>query len=541
MADKDINIHVKTPGAPEAKQQLDKTAEGIQNVGASVGGATTKATAASSAFSKFLDIFTGAAILAALKGVVSFFDNMMAKADQAIGKAGEVRKAYEGLFETFGAFDEKSRKEVIKKTEQLLIQSGASAEAGYPTIEAYDRQFKDVMPKAEYDAGLQNALSYAARHGGAATPELISLMRGMEINTASGQSAFMRQVSAGSGASGLTDEDIINALGRGAPTIRAMGWSPERALSSVLLLAQGETGRNKASLPATTLEALSSPNIENAKKLGFSGDALSDFNLLYQEVSKKTQSMPQDKSVDMIRGIYGEGAAKGVYKLAKNNPAVFNALLQTAAGPAGAAADRAEQESYMQTMEAQANQSAARARQIKTQIDSGAQKAAEVRKQGQASIEASAVKHPVRQDVLDKLFWLFPSIEKEIGAYKEWEGTLTPEQRKDIQQRIEKIHKELPSGSYYPFQPAEQEFWFRMSPEERYDSLIKNPGTLPAPAYERSSQSAPVPVSRNYGDTVENWGTNPLGAASQLVQNYYNNTYINQNPPDAQPRCGGGL
>ncbi len=530
MADKDINIKVKTLGAPEAKQQLDKTAEGVHNVGASVQGSGEKAGSASSKWSMLFSLFTGAAILAALKGIVSFFDNMMAKADQAIGKAGEVRKAYEGLFEAFGAYDEKSRKKLVKETEQLLIQTGAPAESGYPTIEKYARQFKDVMPAADYNTGLQNALTYAARHGGTATPELIDLMRGYGMNTAQQQSEFIRTVGAAATISGMADEDVISALGRAAPAARAIGMSPQEAASAIAALAAGETGRNKAAMPATVIEAMASPQTEGLKKYRIAGQTP---NEILENVRKKSQGMSAQSRFKMLEGIYGAGAVKGVYKM-------MTAGAPTVA-PVSEAADRAEQESYMQTMEAKANQAEARAREIRTQIDSGAQAAAETRKIGQATIEANAVENPTEQELLNKLFWLFPHFGQEWAAYQKWEGSLTPEQRKDVRSKMKEFRKKNPNtGPIYPFQPAEQEYWLRrMSPEEKYDALIRNPGAQSAP--EPSPQSVPVPVPQNYGDTVRDWGTNPLGAASNLVQNYYNNTYINQNPPDAQPRSNGGL
>ena len=57
------------------------------------------------------------------------------------------------------------------------------------------------------------------------TPELITLMAGWGMTTPEQQGIFRRQIGAVSSKSGLTEEEIIAALGRGAPTVKAMGWT----------------------------------------------------------------------------------------------------------------------------------------------------------------------------------------------------------------------------------------------------------------------------------------------------------------------------
>jgi len=486
MSDKDINIHVKTPGAGEAKQQLDKTAEGVRGLGTTVQGSGEKAGSASGKWSLFFSLFAGVAIAAAIRGVVGFFDKIKEKADMAINKADEVRKAYEGLFEAFGAYDEKSRKGIVKKTEQLLLGTGTPGQVGYPTVEKYARQFKEVMPAADYDVGLRNALSYAARHGGTATPELIDLMRGYGMTTAKQQSEFIRTVGAAATQSGMTDEDIITALGRAAPSARAMGWSPQETISKVAALAAGETGRNKSAMPSTVIEAMASPQNEGLKKYGITGQTP---NEIIEGVRKKSQGMSAQARYKMLEDIYGAGAVKGVYKLMTvGAPTV---------APVSEAADRAEQESYMQTMEARDAQAKAKSKQFITQTKTSAQYAEDVREMGRAAAAANATKNPKEQGVLDLMGYLIPNAMAEWAAYKKWEESLSDEQRESIQGQVKQFRGTHGRNIQNFGDPATQEYWYRMiTPQIRFKELTQPEQNQDIPG------GGPITINYHYDNSM---------------------------------------
>ncbi|HSV42993.1 MAG TPA: hypothetical protein VLJ10_00420 [Candidatus Bathyarchaeia archaeon] len=457
----DININIKTPGAIESKRSLDQTAEGVRNVDASVDGAAQKADKAAGAFSKFIGLLGSAGLLTALataaKKLAEFFDKIKQRCDEAVQAAGEVRQAYEGLFEAAGAFDEKSRKKVVKDTEQLLINAGATAQVGYPTIESFQRQFQGSMAPADYQIGLKNALNYAARHGGSATSELIQLMRGWNINTSGGQSEMYRLIMAASGQSGLTDDEMINLVGRASPVVRSMGWTPQQTISVLSSLAAGEVGRNKTMRPVQILEEY----------------------------------------------------AKDQQKALAEYPSLSNIKMVT---PISQADDRAENESFMKTMEARDAQAKARSRQIVTQIRTDTQYAEDVREIGRAAQKSLADESPTEQALLDALFSLTPKAAEEFAAYQKWERGLTESQHKEVRQKLKDYHKNNPldvSRLRYLGDPAEREYWYNvMTPQDRFGALTDG----------RAAS----------GNTVVNY-------------NNYNNSYFNQDPPQAQPRSNGGI
>jgi hypothetical protein len=455
MADKDINIRVSTPGATGAQQQLNQTGQAVKELGNNVQNMAPKADQAAGAFSKFIGLLGSLGLLAALataaKKIAGFFDTINAKCDEAVQKAGAVRQAYEGLFEAAGAYDEKSRKSVVKEAESLLVQSGAEANVGYPTIEAYNRQFKGAMPEADYKSGLQSALSYAARHGGNATPELLQMMRGWGLNTSQQQNDMYRLIMGASGQSGLTDEEMIDLVGRASPTARGLGWTPKQTISTLSTLAAGEIGRNKTMRPATILAE-------------YAAD-------------------PQ--------------------KALKEYPALSNVREVV---PVSEAADRAENQSFMQTQEARDAQTKARARQIVSQVKTEAQYSEDVREIGVAAASANAVENPIEQGLLDKLFYINPKAGEDWAAYKKWERSLTEEQRGYIHQRVKDYRKENGRNVANFGDPAEREFWYRvMTPQQKFEALTDD-------------KSSPQPVQN-----------------TSIQQHYYNNTYFNQTPPGASP------
>jgi len=173
------------------------------------------------------------------------------------------------------------------------------------------------------------------RHGKEATADLISIMAGWSMVTPEQQGRFRRQIAAGAQQVGLTDADIISALGRGMPTIKAMGWTPEQAVETIAVLAARETGRKKMSLPATTLQGLIAPQpsgieeslvaeAEAKGKVTAKAEAqikaraeelAQDPQQLLAYLTQKQQKMDQKAFTRLLVNIYGTEAAAGVSKL----------------------------------------------------------------------------------------------------------------------------------------------------------------------------------------------------------------------------------
>jgi hypothetical protein len=522
MADKDINIHVRAPGAAETKQQLDKTAEGVRGMGASVEGAGKKTSVASAAFSGFLRFFTAAGFIALLantaRKVTEFFDNLHRRVNEAVKDAENMRQAYSGLFEAMGAYSEAERKKVVKDALSVMSETMTPQAAGIPNIERYTRQFKGQMRPDDYQAGLRNVLSYAARHGGAATPELIDMMRGYGMTTAAQQSEFMRTVSAGSVAAGMTDEEIISAMGRAAPSARAIGMSPQETISTISALAAGETGRNKTAMPAMVIEAMSGPNADALKKYGVAGKTPTEIS---ENVRKKMQGLSAEDRYKMLSDIYGAGAVKGVYKMITSGaPAIV---------PVSEAADRAEREQYNQTLEAQAAQSAAEAEKQKQDITPSEVSQENVSKIGEQYQKNLQRRHPIRQ--FWREMWRTKEYEKENAAYRLWLENLTPAEKESIDAEVTRrrgfagktvlrslsLRPSVGMSKFYinftPFLAPAQVFYG--NEEQYYDELLT----------PQQRQQQVIRANQRQTDT---------DGSVNITHN--NNTYITQTPPAARSR-----
>jgi hypothetical protein len=236
----------------------------------------SKAQQASSVFSSLFPRFAGPlGILAAITSIVhitrkvaEFFDTVKQRSDEAVRNLQQVRTAFTDIFEALGAFDEKSRQAVTKEAYQLLQKTGAPEAIGLPIINAYIRQFENLVDagqitQQQYQQGMETMLSYGTRHSRAATPQLIELMGGWGIAQPEQQAAFTRQIAAASQGVRLSDEQLIESLSRGMPTIKAMGWTPEQALEAVATMAAGEPSpRMRVALPTAGLQAIMAPQAE---------------------------------------------------------------------------------------------------------------------------------------------------------------------------------------------------------------------------------------------------------------------------------------
>ncbi|MFA5554908.1 MAG: hypothetical protein WCZ89_02300 [Phycisphaerae bacterium] len=389
---KDINIHIKTPGAEQAKRSIGEVSQETKKVGSAAEEMGSRGQRGSKWFSDGIKGLVGGLGLAALAykladvslRVAKFFDTIKTRSDEAVRNIQAVRGAFEELFEALGAYDEQSRERITKSTYQLLQKTAVPEQLGIPIVNAYTRQFKSVMPPDAFTAGLEGMLGYGARHGGEATSELIQIMAGWGMSGGREQGEFRRMVSEGAAASGSSDADMIAALSRGMPTIRAMGWSPQKAVSTVAALAAGEAGRRKTTLPAMTIESLGAPQAEAVKKHGLDEQLAEQPQQLLEALAVKAAGMDKEQSYRMLRDIYGASAAAGVAKLLAPGPAGLEGTIARAAGPSGAQAERAEEAARRGTLEARSAVAQARIRQIELDLTEEQKYAMEVRRIGEA-------------------------------------------------------------------------------------------------------------------------------------------------------------
>jgi len=489
---KDVNIHIKATGGPEAKQQLEGVAQGTQKVGSGVQEMGTKALIGSGWVQKALSFLAGPLGFAAIatataSGIIKiakFFDEIKTRSDEAVLKVQSIRDAYKELFEAMDTFSEKSRQVLTLETTALLQRTAVTQQVGLPVVTAYAREFQPLlktgeMTKQQFEQGLEDTLRYAGRQGAGAVPEMLGIMAGGGMVTPEQQGAFRRMVTEASQAAGLTEEELVGALGRGMPTIKAMGWSPEQALTAVATLAQGETGRKRAALPATTLQALMGVTVPKELQKQIPAEVAKDPSKLLDLLSTLRRKMPREQYVDILTALFGAEAAPGILKLTAAPPRGLLEAITEAAGPIGAAREAAQEKERLKTLEATTAkvEASAHQREMATvQAEMTAQK--QLRDLGAKERDRYRVERPWRQKWLkEKLAVLGTGTGteeaiKEQAAFDRWKETLTPEER-------EQITKE----AYGPLAKLEllNIRWQAMTTQEKVESLLEHTENPPIP------------------------------------------------------------
>lgn len=470
---KDINYRINLQDAEKAKQHLDDIKKKTRDSGQTTEQAAKKSSRASDGLlGKFKQLAggmglagLGAAAIAAAKQLAEFFDGLKEKSDEAVRDVENLRSAYENLFEALGAFDEKSREKVTKETSLLLAETGVSRKLGLPIVNEYTRQFKGLvdsgdLTQQQYDVGLRGMLGYGARHGGDATPELIKMMAGWGMTSPQQQGSFRRMISNSAATSGLTDQEVIGALGRGGPAMRAMGWSPAQAVENIAVLAGGEVGRRAQSMPATTIEALGRAPTADLAGFGISQRVSSDPASLFSALKQKRLTMPQDKLYQLLTKAYGSEAAAGVYKLLAADRGEISTGLEVAAGPKGAALEGEEERQRMTSLGAIDAVAEGISDYVKTDVTTDEKYMEQVRQIGAAALKVYERRNP--------MYWLYqhnminaPNALRERAAFDYWQQNIPDRQRQGI----------IDDYAGHPsFDPLRAE-WLEMSPQERFEGL----------------------------------------------------------------------
>jgi hypothetical protein len=464
---KDVKIHVKTTGADETKQQL----EGIGKATEEMGAKTSRAAGwIKDAFSVIGGAFSIATVSTLAGKIAQFFDNIKTRADEAVRSAQELRAAYVDLFEALDAFDEKSRETITKET-NLLLQKTATPEAiGLPIINAYTRQFQGLvksgqLTQGQYDEGLKGILGWGVRHGGGATPELITMMAGWGMNTPEQQGEFRRMISAASKKAGLTDADLIESLSRGMPTIKAMGWTPQQSLETIATLAAGEIGRKKTMMPAMVLESLLTPQLTETQKLRIPEKIAEDPQQLLAYLGAKREKMDQKAFLNTLIKVYGGAAAPGVFKLLSAPRGDISDILEQAAGPEGVKTEQEDERDRQTTLESLDAKTKAKVRQIEQDTTRDEKYTEKIREIGEAERKKQRLRHPILQAIREtyfpKLWPVGEEQQKEDAAYRRWFENLTPEEKEQI-----------------PLTEGYRDFWRKMTPQQQYRKLMQPSGAV---------------------------------------------------------------
>ncbi|MGD0077032.1 MAG: hypothetical protein ABSB91_00240 [Sedimentisphaerales bacterium] len=496
---KDVNIHVKTEGTQQVQQDLQGLNQDVNRVGDNIEQMGSRSSRAMEWFGNGLKSLAGPLGFAALIGVVSnaagkisqFFEDLKNRCDESVNKLQNLRKGFEGIFEAMGAFDEKGRKDITKGTIELLNKTAVSPEIGLPVIEAYTRQFKGLVQSGklspeQYQQGLEEMLGYSARRGqGGATPELITLMAGLGMNTPEQQGTFRRQIGAVSKATGLKDAEIIESLGRSSPTAKVMGWQPDEALNAIGIIAGGEIGRKRLTLPAATLEALVNPQLqkEDFLKYRISPQQAENPAQLFALLAAKQGTMDEQSFGRMLKNVYGPEGAAGVYKLLKSPGGGLTEAINGAATPQAASAEMADEIASRQTKERLAAKTQMTAAGIYETPGNEFFYKKQVREIGAEELEKLRIEHPYLQKIFEilnpgyaggiipgKITGIFKTeeINKENAAFVKWFLSLSDEEKQEILSKTK-----APLGGIGGDVLQLKNYYNSMTPQEQYQDLTR--------------------------------------------------------------------
>jgi hypothetical protein len=390
------------------------------------------------------------------------------------------------------AFDEKSRKDITHGTIELLNKTAVSPEIGLPVIESYTRQFKGLVQNGQlspeqYQQGLEGMLGYAARTGKAATPELITLMAGMGMNTPEQQGIFRRQIGTVSKISGLKDEDIIEALGRASPTAKAMGWQPAEILNYIGTIAAGEIDRQKKTLPAMTLETIVNPQTANLKDYRINPKLAENPAQLLALLSAKRAGMDETSFGRMLRDIYGPGASAGVSKLLKSPGGELTEAINGAATPQAASAEMADEITSRATKERLAARTQMAAAGIYETSGNEYFYQKQIREIGAEELKKLRIQHPYLQQIYEDLnpgygAGIIPGrivnrfktegIKEGDAAFVKWFLSLNDEEKQEILSKTK-----APFGGIGGDVLQLKNYYNSMTPQEQYQDLTRQGDT----------------------------------------------------------------
>ncbi len=524
---KPINIPVNVPGADQAKTDLDKVAGAAKGIGDETQKAGQKGKSGleqlSSAWSSIHSLVFGA-IAATIAGaafkVAHFFDEIKTRSAEAVLNLQSVRAEMAGIFQAMGNVSETSQQNTTAYVTDLMKKTKVSKEVAYPVTEAYARQFYGKIPQADYDQGLEGMVGYAARRGTTATTEMIGLMPGFGIKTPAQMGELRRMVSAAAQRAGLTEEDIVNALGRAMPTAQAMGWSYEQALTMIATLAQGQIGKQKTTLPAATMEAVMSPQETKFKEYGLNPKDTPQ--QIFTAVRQKASTMNRNSALKMLGDIYGTGASRGMLQL-------MSPMAPLVSGTANA--EQALEKTRQENLPALVAETNAKIQQDKQKVDMNQVYAEKVLEIGEEQQKQFQIKNPVRQK-WEEFITPGTEAEKQAAARQAWWESLSD---KEQQQIIKEENSTLgfstsPTGGI--FGPsvsfsnesgltAESRRWSKMSSKQQYDALQRN-RSAPSSMMQGSSDFVGPPTfiqyihNMNFNPTVGNNKVGPRASPSDL-------------------------
>ena len=298
---KDVNIHIKSEGAEQTKQQLNSVAQATEEMGAK---SSRSAGWIKEAFTALVGPLGIAAVVGlvvgAVRKIIAAFDDMKRASAEAVQELANQQRAAASFFESVNAYSGPQRKAAMAQAREVQAKTGLPFESSMQLLEAQKRTFGEVNPQST-----EQFAAYWQLHAGAQTGDMIRWMGESGIKTPDQQGQIMRMISAVAEQNRLKPEDIIQSLSTQGERFRYLGWSPEETITNigkVLTPGGGQMGITRL------FGALENFTPEKAKEMKAPAKIAKSEQARMEWIKTKAATMSTDRRDDFMHKAFGPQA-----------------------------------------------------------------------------------------------------------------------------------------------------------------------------------------------------------------------------------------
>jgi len=478
---KDINIHIKTRGGPEAKQQLDKASKSAKGIGTSMEQASNKAETAKTSMLSNLKTIAGVAGFAGLasaatamaRKIINAFDDMKKAANEAVAEMAGLQRQSADYFEAMGAWTPEQRKAELKRISAFQAKAGVSRTAAMSILETQKRQFGAID-----EAAAEQFAGYWQLHAQESTTDLMRWLAASGITDTARQGQVMRMISATATQTGLKDPELIQGIVRYSQEYRQLGWTPEQTITNIGKGLSGLSQREARKALSGIVEGIKTFSEEKALEMGAPEVAAASAEQRFEWASAKLKAASPQGRARLATEMFGKTYGAYVTKLVTGemSPQAQRAIDYAKTGRA-AREEREAVLAYRHTPEGILGQAAGIGGQFAAEVSEEQAYEAAARDVGKSYLEFLR-RTPTGRIKYEKIkaLGLGAEHEKELAAkalYEQQEGKLHPMMRQG----------EFGPGGFYHIKVGMGSDWETMSDEERFKALqnVNHPAIQSAP------------------------------------------------------------
>ncbi|HUW18374.1 MAG TPA: hypothetical protein VMW16_03650 [Sedimentisphaerales bacterium] len=467
---KDINIHLKTTGAEQTKEQLDQTARSAEKIGESTQQAGRQAVKGAewvkSAFSAIVGPLGLAALAAAVINIVrkirAAINDMKQASSEAVSSLAALQKASADYFEAFEAYSPEQRQAALLQARQFQAKTGLPIEASQKLLEAYKRTFGKLN-----EAAVEQLAGYWQLHGQEATLDLVRWMGAERVTTPQRQGQITRMVSAVASETGLRDAEIISALTRYSTELRGLGWTPEETIMNIGKALAGKSPLEARRAMSSLVDGIRAFTEEKALEMKAAAEIAASEKERLAWARQTMLKMEPEARRKFARQAFGETAAPYVTGwLLAEYPEKTRRALEYARTPDAAEQERQRVEAVKQTAEAGREITEGGAKKLELLLAEEEKQRDAIREYGRVYLEYLRRRDRIQYELIKARAGDNVELQKEEAAKVLFELSRPPPAR---------TRKELASLEYRQtrVEPPEKIEWQDIPLEEKTEELKK--------------------------------------------------------------------